>query len=210
MSRSIGQLGLCPGFGGCLFAQSTSQIPGTVRDTTGASIPGAAVSFTQTDTGAVRTTTSDAAGVYPLPSLPLGPYQMEVRKEGFSTYVQTGIVLQVDSAPTIDPMMKVGGVSESVQVEAAATMVEAHSTRVGQVVNQQQVVELPLNGRQVTQLVTLAGGSNTVSSGFGPAPSSGNLISSKNYPNEALVSRGRYAQRHHLPSGRRHAQRRAQ
>ncbi len=121
-------------------------------------------------------------------ALPLGPYRMEVKKEGFSTYVQSGIVLQVDTAPTIDPVLKVGAISESVQVEASAAMVETHSTGVGQVVNSQDVVELPLNGREITQLITLAGGSNTVQYGFGQQPSSGNLVSSKNYPNEALVS----------------------
>ena len=165
-----------------------SQISGTVKDASGLGIPGAEVTVTQTDTGVTRTAQSDANGVYSLPSLPLGPYRMEVKKEGFSTYVQSGIVLQVDTAPTIDPVMKVGAVSESVQVEAAAAMVETHSTGVGQVVNSQDVVELPLNGREITQLITLAGGSNTVQYGFGQAPSSGNLISSKNYPNEALVS----------------------
>ena len=151
-------------------------------------MPGAQVTVTQTDTGVVRTAESDASGVYSLPSLPLGPYRMEVRKEGFTTYVQAGIVLQVDTAPTIDPVLKVGAVSESVQVEAAAAMVETHSTGVGQVVNSQDVVELPLNGREITQLITLAGASNTVQYGFGQAPSVGNLVSSKNYPNEALVS----------------------
>lgn len=173
---------------GHLLAQSTSQISGTVKDASGAAVPGATVTVTQTDTGITRTAASDNNGVYSLPSLPLGPYRMEVKKDGFATYVQSGIVLQVDSAPTIDPSLKVGTQIDTVQVEAAATMVETHSTGVGQVVNQQQVVELPLNGRQVTQLITLAGGSNTVQAGFGQAPSSGNLVSSKNYPNEALVS----------------------
>ena len=182
------QVVLCLGMSLSLFAQSTSQISGTVKDATGGAIPGAIITVTQTDTGITRTATSDSNGIYSLPSLPLGPYRMEVKKDGFSAYAQSGIVLQVDSAPTIDPQMKIGAVSETVQVEAAATMVETHSTGVGQVVNQQQVVELPLNGRQVTQLITLAGGANTVASGFGQAPSSGNLISSKNYPNEALVS----------------------
>ncbi len=182
------QVLLCVALGSGLFAQSVSQISGTVKDGTGAAIPGATVTVTQTDTGVTRTAQADASGVYSLPSLPLGPYRMEVKKEGFSTYVQSGIVLQVDSAPTIDPVLKVGAVSESVQVEASAAMVETHSTGVGQVVNQQQVVELPLNGREITQLITLAGGSNTVQYGFGQQPSSGNLVSSKNYPNEALVS----------------------
>jgi hypothetical protein len=171
-----------------LLAQSVSQISGTVKDATGLGIPGAEVTVIQTDTGVTRTAQSDANGVYSLPSLPLGPYRLEVKKQGFSSYVQSGIVLQVDTAPTIDPVMKVGAISDSVQVEAAAAMVETHSTGVGQVVNSQDVVELPLNGREITQLITLAGGSNTVQYGFGQAPSSGNLISSKNYPNEALVS----------------------
>jgi hypothetical protein len=176
------------GLGLALFAQSVSQISGTVKDATGLGIPGAQVTVTQTDTGVTRTAESDTNGVYALPSLPIGPYRMEVKKEGFTTVVENGIVLQVDTAPTIDPVMKVGGVNESVQVEASAAMVETHSTGVGQVVNSQDVVELPLNGREITQLITLAGGSNIVQYGFGQAPSSGNLISSKNYPNEALVS----------------------
>ena len=182
------QVFLCIALGSGLFAQSVSQISGTVKDGTGAAIPGAEVTVTQTDTGVTRTAQTDASGVYSLPSLPLGPYRMEVKKDGFTTYVQSGIVLQVDTAPTVDPVLKVGAVSESVQVEAAAAMVETHSTGVGQVVNSQDVVELPLNGREITQLITLAGGSNAVQYGFGQAPSSGNLISSKNYPNEALVS----------------------
>ncbi len=171
-----------------LFAQSVSQISGTVKDASGLGVPAAQVTATQTDTGVTRTTMTAANGTYSLPSLPVGPYRIEVKKEGFSAYVQSGIVLQVDTAPTIDPILQVGAVSQQVEVQAAAAMVESHSTGVGQVVNQQQVVELPLNGRQVTQLITLAGAANTVQYGFGQAPSVGNLISSKNYPNEALVS----------------------
>ncbi len=126
---------LCLGAGSSLFAQAVSQISGTVKDATGSAIPGAQVTVTQTDTGVTRTAESGPTGVYSLPSLPLGPYRMEVKKEGFTTYVQSGIVLQVDTAPTIDPVLKVGAVSESVQVEASAAMVETHSTGVGQVVN---------------------------------------------------------------------------
>jgi hypothetical protein len=171
-----------------LFAQSVSQISGTVRDASGLAVPGAEVTATQTDTGLVRTTVTSSDGTYVLPSLPIGPYRMEIKKEGFSTYVQSGVVLQVDTVPAVDATLKVGAVSEQVQVEAAAAMVETHSTAVGQVVNQQQVVDLPLNGREITQLITLAGNSTTVQAAFGAAPASGNLISSKNYPNEALVS----------------------
>ena len=171
-----------------LFAQSLSQITGTVRDASGLAVPTAQVTATQTDTGLVRSATTSPDGSYVLPSLPTGPYRLEIRKEGFSTYVQNGVVLQVDSAPTIDALLKVGAVSDQIQVEAAAAMVETHRTGVGQVVNQQQVVDLPLNGRQITQLITLAGGSTTAPAAYGASPSSGNLVSSKNYPNEALVS----------------------
>jgi hypothetical protein len=171
-----------------LFGQSFSQITGAVRDASGLAVPGAEITMTQTAQGLVRTAVSSADGTYVLPSLPIGPYRMEVKKNGFSTYVQDGIVLQVDTAPAIEVILKVGVVSEQIQVEAAAAMVETHSTGVGQVVNQQQVVDLPLNGRSVTQLITLAGASTTVPAAYGASPSSGNLVSSKNYPNEALVS----------------------
>lgn len=171
-----------------LFAQSISQISGTVQDPTGLAVPGADVTVTQTQTGLTRSTQTGSAGTYVLPSLPVGSYRLDVRKEGFSAYVQNGIVLQVDTAPTIAVTLKVGAVSEQVSVEAAAAMVETQSTAVGQVVNQQQVVDLPLNGREITQLITIAGNSNTVQFAYGGAPFSGNLVSSKNYPNEAIVS----------------------
>ncbi|MGH9715243.1 MAG: TonB-dependent receptor domain-containing protein [Candidatus Acidiferrales bacterium] len=177
-------LGTCAG----VFAQATSQISGTVKDVSGAVVAGAKVTVTQTETGVARTATSDASGVYSLPSLPLGPYRLEVKKEGFTTFVQTGILLQVGSAATVNPVLKVGSVAQTVQVEATAPIMDTTTTGVGQVVNSQSVVDLPLNGRQVTQLITLAGASNTVQAGFGGTPTVGILYSSKNYPNESSVS----------------------
>src|SRR5437773_10911787 len=82
-------------------AVSTSQIRGTVKDQTGAVLPGAEVTATQTDTGAKRTVLCDETGSYILPNLPIGPYRLEVGLPGFRTYVQTGIILQVGSNPTI-------------------------------------------------------------------------------------------------------------
>src|ERR1700690_1808342 len=117
---------------------SVSQIRGAIQDSSGASIPGAEIKATQTATGAVRTVISDAAGNYVLPELPIGPYQLSVTKEGFSRYVQNGIVLQVDANPTIDVALKVGAVTEEVSVTANAAMVETQSTGVGQVVDQQR------------------------------------------------------------------------
>ncbi|HTX14525.1 MAG TPA: carboxypeptidase-like regulatory domain-containing protein, partial [Candidatus Baltobacteraceae bacterium] len=145
---------LCLGYAAGAFAQATSQISGTVTDASGAVVAGAQITATQTDTGIARTATSDASGVYTLPSLPLGPYRVEVKKEGFTTFVQTGVILQVGTAVTVNPVLKVGAVSQSVQVEATAPMTDTTTTGVGQVVNSQSVVDLPLNGRQVTQLIT--------------------------------------------------------
>src|SRR5260370_25894888 len=83
-------------------AISTSQIQGTVQDSTGLAVPGAEVKVTHTDTGAIRTVTTGSDGGYVLTNLPIGPYQLDVSKEGFAKYVQTGIVLQIAANPTID------------------------------------------------------------------------------------------------------------
>src|ERR1700738_3780241 len=101
-------------------AISTSQIQGTVQDSTGLAVPGAEVKVTHTDTGAIRTVTTGSDGGYVLTNLPIGPYPLEASKQGFTKYVQTEIVLQVAANPTIDVTLKVGSVSEQVMVQADA------------------------------------------------------------------------------------------
>src|SRR5512141_1162633 len=117
-----------------LWAQ-TSQINGVVRDPSGSVMPGAAIKTTQTATGVVRTATSGTDGSYAIPNLPTGPYMVEVTKEGFSKFVQTGIVLEVASSATLDVAMRVGAVSEQVTVEATTLSVETRSNSIGQVVD---------------------------------------------------------------------------
>ena len=159
--RSIRVFGLL-----CLFimfcaagwAQSTAQMHGTVQDSSGSGVPGAEVKATQLSTGLVRTTLSGADGSWVLTNLPLGPYRLEVSKESFTTYAQTGIELQVQSDPLVEVALKVGQVNERVNVEADAALVETRNSGVGAVVETQRIIELPLNGRQVTDLVTLNGG----------------------------------------------------
>ena len=136
---------------------NTAQINGNVRDASGLAVSDATVVATQTSTGATRTATSSADGSFILPDLPIGPYTLDISKPGFAKYIQNGIVLQVDSNPTIDASLKVGSVSEQVTVEADAAMVETHSTGIGNVIDNQRVVELPLNGRDPTQLIFLSG-----------------------------------------------------
>ena len=139
---------------------TTAQINGTVKDASGLAVPGAELKATQTATGAVRTTTSGADGAFALPNLPIGPYLLEVTKEGFAKYAQSGILLQVDASPTIDVAMKVGAVTDQVTVQADANLVETHSTNIGTVVDNQRVAEMPLNGRNATELIFLAGMAN--------------------------------------------------
>jgi len=165
----------CALAGATIWAQATTaQITGTVKDQTGAVLPGVEVTVTQTATGAKRTAVTNETGNYVLSSLPLGPYMLEAGLPGFKTYVQTGIVLQVDANPTINVVLQVGQVSDQVEVQANAALVETHSTGLGTVVDNQRVVELPLNGRNATELVFLAGTANIGGSGF--------LNSVRNYP----------------------------
>src|SRR5439155_26184771 len=102
MRNIIGLTVFVLSLGAAAFAQTVSvaQIRGSVKDPSGAALPGAEVKVTQTDTGLVRNVLSDETGTFTLPNLPIGPYKLEVSLEGFSTYVQSGIVLQVNSNPT--------------------------------------------------------------------------------------------------------------
>src|ERR1700728_3980784 len=160
----------------------TSQINGTVKDPSGSAIPGATVKATQTATGQVRTGVSGADGNYTLPNLPTGPYQVEVTKEGFSKSEQTGIVLQVDSNLTVDVAMAVGTVNEQVTVEATAATVETRSTAIGTVVTNQEVSEMPLNGRDPHELIFFAG--------MATFPGAGSYNTIRNYPTVAVSVAG--------------------
>ncbi len=140
-----------------LFGQATSQIQGVVRDETGSAVPAAKVKATQTDTNIVRTAMTGGDGGYVFANLPIGPYRLEISKPGFSTYVQLGIVLQVATSPTVDITLKVGNVTEQVQVEANAALVETQSTNIGVVIESQRILELPLNGRNPAELIQLVG-----------------------------------------------------
>ena len=139
------------------WAQATGSISGTARDQSGAVLPGVTVTVTHTGTGGTRTTVSNESGAYALPNLPLGPYRLEATLQGFNAFAQTGIVLQVNSNPVVNPVMGLGAVSEQIQVTAAAALVDTRTVGVGTVVESQRIVELPLNARQVTQLITLSG-----------------------------------------------------
>src|ERR1051325_1297565 len=142
---------------GDVWAQATAQISGTVHDQSGAVLPGVEVTATQTATGISRMTVTNETGSFVLPNLPLGPYKVEAALTGFRTFVQTAIVLQVNSSPVINATLEVGQVTEQVEVQANAELVETRNVGVGQVMENQRILELPPNGRQVTDLITLSG-----------------------------------------------------
>ncbi|MDT7816882.1 MAG: hypothetical protein QOJ42_6798, partial [Acidobacteriaceae bacterium] len=156
------------------------QIQGTVTDETGSAVSGATVEAVQTESGLHRIVTSGADGGYNLPSLPVGPYTLKVTSTGFSTYNQSGIVIQVGNQLRVDVKLQVGGVAQTVQVTAAASMVQTEDQSISQVVDRQRTVDLPLNGRQATQLILLTPGTAN-------APAT-DLATSKNYPSAVTLS----------------------
>src|SRR5439155_13084815 len=115
-----------------LGGQATAQISGSARDQSGAVLPGVEIKATQTDTGITRETITNETGSYALPNLPIGPYRLEAALPGFRSYAQTGIVLQVNSSPVINVVLEVGQVSEQVEVQANAALVETRNAGVGQ------------------------------------------------------------------------------
>jgi len=141
-----------------LFAQALSQISGTATDPTGAVVPGVEITVIQTQTGVKRTGTTDGNGFYVIPNLPLGPYRLEASKAGFRTFAQEQIVLELGSSPVIPVAMAVGNPTEQVIVETRASDVETRSAGVGTtVMESRQILDLPLNGRQATDLIPLSG-----------------------------------------------------
>ena len=143
---------------GVAFGQlSTAQLDGRVTDQSAGVLPGATVTVTQTDTGFTRTVVTNADGTYVIPALPTGPYEVRVELPGFTTYVQTGLVLQVGGAATINVELPLGSLEETVTVEAASPLVDIRSAGISEVVENERILELPLEGRQVTDLIVLAG-----------------------------------------------------
>jgi hypothetical protein len=131
----------------CAQGISTSELKGTIEDTTGAAVEGAHVLVRQATTGVLRSVTSGRSGVYQFLALPIGEYELEVSKPEFAAYSRTGIVLQVASNPTLDVTLTLASRSERVTVEADAVMVETRVTGVGQVIDSRRILDLPLTWR---------------------------------------------------------------
>jgi hypothetical protein len=141
-----------------------ATVSGTVTDPSGAVIPNADVSVTHAATGAIRQVTTDSSGLYTAPNLQPGDYEVKVTAPGFGTAVRTGVTLNVGAQEVLNFVLRVGTATQSVEVTTGAVGVELRSSEISGVVSQQTVVELPLNGRDWTQLATLQPGVNAIGS----------------------------------------------
>ena len=140
------------------WAQNTGRMHGTVKDPTGASIPAAQIAVTNPATGLVRHASTDSAGAFVVPSLPIGTYNVEVKAQGFTPTNVKDLVLHIGEGLLVDVTMRVGQVQEQVSVAAEAPLTDTLSPEVGNVIQEQRVQNLPLNGRNVLQLALLAPG----------------------------------------------------
>jgi hypothetical protein len=148
-------------------AQATGQIAGAVTDASGAVLPGVTIDATNVATGAVRTAITGDDGLYTLPLMQPGVYNLRASLSGFRTALQEGVRVTVTETARAVFQLEVGQISETVTVTAQATLVETSNATHGIVIDQQKVVDLPLNGRNFTQLGTLIPGVVAPPSGLG-------------------------------------------
>ena len=138
-----------------LFAQSSAMLSGIVSDQSGARVSSAAISVRNLETGAVRATTSNLAGEFQVLSLAVGAYELRVRKEGFAEEIRTGIRLAVDQEAQVNVALHVGPTTQQVTVNSDAPFVSATPADINGLVGEQQVKDLPLNGRSYDLLLPL-------------------------------------------------------
>jgi len=163
-------LSLTPG----LYAQAVAvaEVDGIVTDPSAGFVVGAQVTMTDADTKAIHATVTDSGGHYLISNLPPGPYALEAKAPGFKDYRQSGIILEVAHNISVNVTLTVGAVTETIEVSANASMVETKDSAIAQVMDEAKIDELPLNGRNLTQLLTLTGG--------GTSAPAGDLTGSKN------------------------------
>src|SRR5437773_10544467 len=145
------------------LAQTQASISGVIHDPTGAVIPGVTVTVTNPATNFVRSAISNEAGVYNFPVLQPGRYNIKVELPGFRTITQNDVELQVQQSARLDFTLQVGEVSQTIEVSGAAALIATENATVGTVIENKRIVDMPLNGRNFLQLVSL---SPNVSYGF--------------------------------------------
>lgn len=161
----------------------TGSIQGSVADQTGAVLQNAIVTIIDTSTAVQHRTTCGGNGLYSFPNVPIGVYTLDVSAAGFEHYSQAGIVLEVGSSIAINVNMTVGATDQKVVVRANGLALQTEDPSFKQTIDQKTLTELPLNGRQVTSLITLSGGSANANEGT-------DLQGSKTFYSSVVVSVG--------------------
>jgi len=153
------------------FAQTFGEITGVVTDPSGAVVVNATVTVTNPQTNFTRTALTNSAGNYTFPALLPGVYNVRAEMQGFQTEVRSGVELQVQQTARIDFQLKVGAVAEAVEVQGGAPLLATENATVGTVIDNQRIVDLPLNGRNFLQLVALSPNVNATFADGGAATS---------------------------------------
>ena len=146
-------------------AAGTASLQGSVVDATGAVIPGATVTLTNDATRVQRTATSDASGLYTFPNISVGTYSLAVTMQGFQSYTQTHIVLEIGSSIAVNVKMTVGSTDQKIEVKSEALALQTEDPTFKQTIDQQTLTTMPLNGRHMTDLIFLSGGSTPAPGG---------------------------------------------
>ena len=170
-------------------AQSTGTILGTIRDSSGAVIPGASLKITHIATETTRETATNSVGNYIAPALQPGVYRIEVEVAGFRKRVIPSVELEVDQAARIDLSLEPGSVSETIEVTAAQPLVNTESPALGQVIDNARVLNMPLNGRQFLELTLQTPG--VVTGNGGPQTGSSTMFQRPGQNSSISVSGGR-------------------
>ena len=188
----------------CLFpsvaaAQATGAITGVATDASGAVLPGVTIDVTSRDTGQVRTATTGGDGFFTIPLVNPGVYQVKATLSGFRTTIRDGIIVVVNETVRADVALQVGQIAEQVTVLGQSPLVETTNATLGVVIDRQKVVDLPLNGRNFTQLGTLIPGvvappaglggqdGNATPGGFGNVTGGFNVNGQRNQSNNFLI-----------------------
>jgi hypothetical protein len=187
-----------------LFAQTESaRLTGTISDQTGARIGGAKITMTHPATGAVSVVTADDEGRYLSLPLRIGEYRIEVSADGFKRAVRSGVVLEIQQTARLDITLELGAVTETIDVTAEAPLLATTDATQGQVINNQRIVDMPLNGRNYVQLALLSVGAtetsngarfNTFSAAGQRAPQNNFMLDGIDNNNVQLAAQGRQAE----------------
>jgi hypothetical protein len=180
-------------------AQATGVIAGVVTDESGAVLPGVTIEVTNRTTNQVRTAVTGPGGHYSVPLLQPGPYQVRASLQGFRTIVGDAVTVAVETTSRIDIRLTVGKVEESITISSESPLIETANATLGVVVDEKMIVELPLNGRNFSQLGTLLPGvvappgalggasGDATPGGFGAATAGFNVNGQRNQSNNFLL-----------------------